>query len=349
MMRLRMTRREWLASMAALAYSARGRPAFAAAAAFKPTPALLDAARAEGRLMLYTAEFIEVIQETLAAFNKRFPFVKVDVLRLSGGQLITRVQTEAAAGKLAADVVDHSDAALMKRIEDLFQDYAPPNARDYTRNALVSPKLWPTLAPGWSIAYNSELVKNPPRTWMDLCKPEYGDGQIGQVIGPSGGTTWCRIMFERQVLGENYWAKQAATKPRLYPSGAPLSDALVRGEVAIAPLLYDIVYPKKKEGAPLGILFPKEGVPVSYYATGIPKTAKNVNAARLYLDWVLSPEGQEFSTVQHGDFSVLISPPAAPQGFDPKTDKIWVPEFNKSQELHDKWLADWNRVYGYRQ
>ena len=38
-----------------------------------------------------------------------------------------------------------------------------------------------------------------------------------QVFAQSGGTTWTRIMFERQVLGEDYWAKQAATHPVLYP------------------------------------------------------------------------------------------------------------------------------------
>ena len=62
------------------------------------------------------------------AFNKRFPFVKIEMVRAPGGQLITRIKTEAAAGKLRADVVDHSDRALMAELQDLFQDYAPPNA-----------------------------------------------------------------------------------------------------------------------------------------------------------------------------------------------------------------------------
>ena len=90
------------------------------------------------------------------------------MVRAPGGQLITRIKTEAAAGKLAADVVDHSDRGLMQGIADLFQDYAPPNAADYRRDVLVSPKLWPRVTLGWSIAYNTELVKNPPKTWMDL-------------------------------------------------------------------------------------------------------------------------------------------------------------------------------------
>src|SRR5947209_4863668 len=226
------------------------------------SPELIAAAKAEGRLVYYTANFAEVEQQVIKAFNKRFPEIKVEMVRAPGGQLITRVKTEAAAGKLIADVVDHSDRALMLPLADLFQDYAPPNAADYNPDAQISPKLWPRATLVWSIAYNTELVKNPPKSWMDLTKPEY-DKMTGKVFAQSGGTTWTRIMFERQVLGEDYWAKQAATHPILYPSGAPMSDSMVRGEVAIGPLLYNACYPKQKEGAPLKAVFPPEGVPAN--------------------------------------------------------------------------------------
>src|SRR5437867_10256313 len=106
-------------------------------------PELIAAAKKEGRLVYYTANFAEVEQEVIAAFNKRFPFVKIEMVRAPGGQLITRVKTEAAAGKLAADVVDHSDRGLMLEIENQFADYAPPNAADYIAEVLVSPKFWP--------------------------------------------------------------------------------------------------------------------------------------------------------------------------------------------------------------
>src|ERR1044071_7987604 len=92
---------------------------------------LVEAAKKEGRLVFYTANFAEVEQEVIKAFNKRFPDIKVEMVRAPGGQLITRVKTEAAANKLAADVVDHSDRALMSALTDLFQDYAPPNVADY--------------------------------------------------------------------------------------------------------------------------------------------------------------------------------------------------------------------------
>jgi iron(III) transport system substrate-binding protein len=332
-----------MAACAALAF------AIPAAAQNFGSPELIAAARKEGRLVYYTANFAEVEQETIKAFNKRFPEIKVEMVRAPGGQLITRVKTEAAAGKLVADVIDHSDRALMQPLVDLFQDYAPPNAADYRPDALISPKLWPRATIAWSIAYNSALLKNPPTSWMDLTKPEYGPKKVGQVIAASGGTTWTRVMFERQVLGEDYWKKQAATAPVLYPSGAPTSDSLVRGEILMAPLLYNIVYTKMKDGAPIKIFFPPEGSPVNPYASGIPKTAKNPNAAKLFLNWNLSIEGQTYMIKEQGNLTSLKNPPAYPEGFDPKKVKLWFPKFDEYVKLHAAWIEEWNKTYNYRQ
>ena len=317
---------------------------------FNPPASLVEAARKEGRFTYYTAAFAEVEQETINLFNKRYPFIRVEMVRASGGQLITRVRTEASQNKLEADVLDHSDRAQVKSLEELFADYAPPNADDYLPGALVSKKLWPRITPGWCIAYNSELVKNPPKTWMDLTRGDlYKPGTIAQVIAPSGGTTWTRVMFERQVLGEDYWARQAATKPALYPSGAPLSDAMVRGEVEIAPLVYNVIYTKQRDGAPVQTFFPPEGIPIVPYATGIPKTAKSPNAAKLFLDWSMSDEGQIHSIKDHGNLTSLKTPPYNPPGFDPKVAKLWVPKFEEFESLRTTWIPEWNKTFGYRQ
>jgi iron(III) transport system substrate-binding protein len=320
----------------------------AAAQNFGP-PELIAAAKQEGRLVYYTANFAEVEQEVIKAFNKRFPEIKVEMVRAPGGQLITRVKTEAAAGKLAADVVDHSDRALMSELVDLFQDYAPPNGDDYLPASRISPKLWPRATLVWSIAYNSALVNTPPKSWMDLTKSEYANKQIGQVFAASGGTTWTRVMFERQVLGEDYWAKQAATNPVLYPSGAPMADALVRGEISMGPLLYNAIYPKQKDGAPVEIFFAPEGAPVNPYASGVPKTATHPNAAKLFLNWCLSQEGQTFMIKELGNLTSLEVPPVYPPGFDPKVVKVWLPNFGEYVKLHAAWIEEWNKTYGYRQ
>jgi iron(III) transport system substrate-binding protein len=313
------------------------------------SPELIAAAKKEGKVTYYTANFAEVEQEVIKAFNKRFPEIKIEMVRAPGGQLITRIKTEAAANKLTADVVNHSDRGLMLDIQDMFMDYAPPNAADYRTDVLISPKLWPGATIAWSIAYNTALIKNPPKTWMDLTKPEYKGKQIGEVIAPSGGTTWTRVMFERQVLGEDYHAKEAAQDVVMYPSGAPASDALVRGEVSIAPLLYNIIFTKIKEGAPAEAIFPPEGVPINPYADGIPKTAPNPNAAKLFMNWRLSKEGQTFMITELGNVTSLKEPPVYPKGWDPKVVKVWVPDFKEYSTLRDKWVEDWNKTFKYRQ
>jgi iron(III) transport system substrate-binding protein len=320
----------------------------AAAQNFGP-PELIEAAKKEGKFTFYTANFAEVEQEVIKAFNKRFPEIKVEMVRAPGGQLITRVKTEAAAGKLAADIVDHSDRGLMKEIENLFQDYAPPNAADYLPDSRVSAKLWPRITVGWAIAYNPALVKNPPKSWMDLTKPEYKGKQIGTVIAPSGGTTWTRAMFERQVLGEDYWKKHAANEIVLFPSGAPTADALVRGEISIAPSLYQIVYTKQRDGAPVEIVFPPEGVPIIPFATGVTATAKNPNAAKLFLNWCLSAEGQTYMIKELGNLTSLKQVPFYPKGLDPKTVKFWLPNFEEFEKFRTSWIDEWNKTFNYRQ
>jgi iron(III) transport system substrate-binding protein len=345
---MKLSRRQSLASLASLGLIARFGPA-RAAKPFTPDPALVAAANKEGAMVLYTASLTEVVQETINVFNKSFPNIRVNMVRASGGQLITRIRSEAASNKLEADVIDHSDRGQSKSIEELFAAYTPPNAADYMPETLVSPKLWPTTTPSWCLAWNPEIMNNPPKTWMDLCKPEYAGGKIGQVIAPSGGTTWTRIMFERQVLGEDYWAKQAATQPKLFPSSAPLCDAVIRGEVSVGPILMSIVYGKKKDGAPIDMVYPPEGVPITPYGTGIAASARHPNAAKLWMDWALSDDGQIAAIRDQGNVTSMKVPPIPIPVYDDKIDKLWTPKFADFETLHDAWLADWNKAYGYRQ
>ncbi|GAC1346169.1 MAG: ABC transporter substrate-binding protein [Acetobacteraceae bacterium] len=299
---------------------------------------------------MYTASFSEPEQEFADFFNKRFPFVKIELVRASGGQLITRVRTEAASGKLVADIVDHSDRALMKSIEDIFLDYAPPNAADYLEAARISSKLWPRITPTWCIAYNTELTKTPPKSWTDLTRTDvYGPGVIGQVIAPSGGTTWTRILFERQKVDANYWTKQAATKPTLFPSSAPGSDAVVRGEVQVMPLVVNGIYGKRRDGAPVELVFPTEGIPLVPYASGIPKVSAHPNAARLFLDFCLSAEGQTFTMKQQGNLTSLKVAPTSIKGFDPAVTPVWLPKQEDFETLRNAYIDEWNKIYGYRQ
>ena len=131
--------------------------------------------------------------------------------------------------------------------------------------------------------------------------------------------------------------------------GAPCSDAVVRGEIMIAPLIYNIVYPKKRDGAPLDAIYAPEGIPIVPYGSGITVNARHPNAAKLYMDWILSDEGQAMSIRDQGNLTSLKNPPLTPDMFDPAKSKPWVPEFGPFQSLHDGWIEEWNKIYGYRQ
>ena len=94
---------------------------------------------------------------------------------------------------------------------------------------------------------------------------------------------------------------------------------------------------------------PPEGVPVNPYATGIPKTAAHPNAAKLYLNWCLSKEGQTFMIKEQGNLTSLKEAPVYPEGFDPKIEKAWYPKFDEYVKLHADWVAQWDKTFGYRQ
>ena len=184
----------------------------------------------------------------------------------------------------------------------------------------------------WSIAYNTELVKNPPKTWMDLTKPEY-DKKTGQVFAPSGGTTWTRIMFERQVLGEDYWAKQAATQSDPLSVGrADVGRDGARRSRDGRRCSTTRSTRNRRTARRSKIFFPPEGAPVNPYATGIPKTAANPNAAKLFLNWCLSKEGQAFMIKELGNLTSLKEPPFYPEGFDPEGRQGLVAEVRRVRE-----------------
>ena len=106
----------------------------------------------------------------------------------------------------------------------------------------------------------------------------------------------------------------------------------MRGEVSIAPLLYNIIYTKIVEGAPAEAIFAPEGVPIIPYADGITKTAKSPNAAKLFMNWRLSKEGQAFQIAKLGNITSMKEPPSFPKGWDPKVIKVWVPNFDAVRE-----------------
>lgn len=320
----------------------------ALAAEFTPAPALVEAARKEGAVVLYTANQLESEQLNAKKFNERFPGINIEIVRAPGSRLIARIDAEAASGKLGADIVEFSDSGLAKSYENLLIDYAPPNADKYPASVrAISAKMWPKTSWGYVLSYNKALVKNPPKSWAELGKPEFKE-KLGWIPAGAGGTTWTLSMWQRQVLGEDAWKAIAAKQPTMYPSDAPLLAALTRGEVRVAPLKTNSIIPPMQEGAPIGIVYPSDGMPVTVAVAGISKTAPHPNAARLYLDWILSDEGQKEWVQGSGGVTVLEGG-SQPAGAETAKVQYWLPDVEQYARLRDSWVAEWNNVFNYRQ
>lgn len=324
-------------------------PALAADAAAFGGEELVKAASEEGKVVVYTANQLESEQLLAEKFEERFPEITVEVVRAPGSQLFTRVQTEAAAGQLGADVIEMSDRGLAKEIEDLYADYAPPNANDYPKEHAVSDRLWPKTSWAYVIAYNPQLVDAPPAGWADLVEPSF-EPKLGILPAGSGGTPWTLAMFQRKQFGEDYWKNYAAKEPRLYPSDSPMASALIRGEVQVAPLKSNTIIPLMGQGAPIQIVYPEDGIPVTPSAAGVAKAAKHPNAARLYLNWALSPEGQAAWVEGSGGVSVMSGDTPLPEGAEASDMKaVWIPPADEYASLRSSWVEQWNEIFDYRQ
>ncbi len=251
--------------------------------------------------------------------------------------------TEYAAGKLVADVIVMSDRGLMRREmkAGIIGRHTPPTDDKYTAPGRIAGQVYPGTAYLYLIAYNPMLVKNPPKNWKDLVHPRF-KGQIGLVPAELGGTPWATALFQYQVLGGNsdsYWKKLAAQKPRFFTSAGQIGKTLVNGESPVGVALDVVSLGDIKRGAPVKYVYPEEGVVSILMNYAITTVVKNKNAAKLWLNWSLSREGQEVWTKQIGGLSARtdIAPPeSAPKGV-----KMWTANEQDSVSLRDSYTTRW--------
>ena len=255
------------------------------------------------------------------------------MVRAPGGQLITRIKTEAAAGKLAADVVNHSDRGLMLELADLFQDYTPPNAADYRPDALVSPKLWPGVTLGWAIAYNTAAgeeraqdldgshqariqgqADRPGRRPVgrhDLDPHHVRAPGAGRGLLEEAGGARHRALSVRRADSPTRWcAARSRSRRCSTTSSTPRSSKARRPRRSSRP--------RACRSSPT--------------PTASPRPRKSPNAAKLFMNWRLSKEGQAFAIKKLGNITSLKEPPAFPKGWDPEGDQGLGAEVRRVRE-----------------
>ena len=306
MRRYRFTRRHVLKGTSALAAGAIGGTIFAEPLRAAPppaeaiTPALIAAAKQEGKLAFYTAMDLAFAQRLGKKFEETYPGIAVRVERSGAERIFTRIGQEYSSNIHAVDVVNTADQAhcIVWNRNNWLQPYLPedvakhfdktyydPDARNITTRILISP-----------IAYNTNLVKKEeaPKSFADLLDPKW-TGKIVKAHPSYSGTIMNATFQIARDLGWGYLEKLAKQKIMQVQSATDTPKKISLGERAVmADGAGYLVIRYKEQGQPVDIVYPQEGCPLATGPSAIFKAAPNPNAARLFQNWMHSREAQQF-------------------------------------------------------
>jgi iron(III) transport system substrate-binding protein len=302
------------------------------------------AAKKEGRVVVYGSVVPQAMEELHKSFEKKYD-IKVDYWRGSSTSVAERAQTEWRAGRPSFDVVESSwDVMVLMKQEGIFGPYIPPSAEKFPEqfkenDALITP--WRILP--ISILYNTDLVKSAevPKTLEHLLEPKW-KGKIS-LPDPSRHTTTAKFLWNlKKLMGpkwRDYAKSLAAQQPLLVESLAPVTPAIIKGEAQVG-IAY-IKFVKQYKGPISYVTLEKYLSDPNHLALGA--KAARPNAARLYIEYAVSADGQRI-IAQDGEF--VLSPGVYPpiQGAE-KVAPNMVPMDNPTKEEARSLTSEFRQIF----
>lgn len=297
-----------LATVAAFAASlAAVSPGTAGAQGVPPAlKGLYDAAVKEGGGVTIYSQIVPTTLEALSQqWNRNFPGVRLEYVRLTTAPLIERVNAEFASGKPVADVIMVSDVVWP---EDLFKagriaeyrlpDYAVYPAAYKRDNYYFVSQLYVS-----GILYNPRRIQGAdvPKTYMDVLK----FGKRAALADPRAGGGNASIMFgTMQLFGEAFWKQAAAAGVQYSQSVADATPRVLSGDIAASIHTHSFAACEEAAGKPIKIVYPQEGVWSTLAVTFGTKGAPHPRGAELFLAYMMSDEGQSFINTRDCTYSV---------------------------------------------
>ena len=320
-----------------------GTPALAA------DPALIAAAKKEGELTWYTTQIVNQFARPAAeAFQKKYG-VRVNYIRADSNEVTLRLQNEGKAGRVMADVFDGTGATAALKAANLVAKYIPESANRLPDRYKDKDGYWVAtnlyvLTPG----FNTDLVKKgtQPRTFEDLLDPRWrGKIAWNSSVTPSGAAGFVGVVlahmgqekglaYLRQLSGQKIVGLQVAARQVL--------DQVIAGEYAIALNIFNnhaVISAMK--GAPSAWI-PMEPALAVFSCLSLTAGAPRPNAGKLFIDFLMSEEGQKL----YRDADYLPVDPAV-QPKDPALrpgDATFRAVFMTPEEIHDN-LPKWGAIY----
>ncbi len=257
----------------------------------EPSEPLVAGAKQEGKLVVYASATAPQLQMYFAAFNKRYPFIKTEYFRTGKQKLVSKILFEEQARQRVADVIHTSviETHILKK-RGALSKYVPREAASFPSQYRDPEGLWTSAyASGTLLGYNSRQVKRDdvPKTYEDLLNPRWKNS----IAIDANKIEWFAMLLK--LKGRAYMERLAALNPTLRDGNTLVLQLLAAGEFPIAAGVYEYsVEDLKTKGAPvewIGL----EPVITYTVAVSLPSHPNHPNAAKLFIEWLLSKEGQE--------------------------------------------------------
>ena len=267
-----------------------------------------------GTLRVYTSQPSDQMALVTNAFGKLYPAVKIDLFRSGTTEVMNKLAAEFAAGRPQADVVLIADAVTATELKNDGRLYtysdAPvgkaPAALIDSDHTFFGTKLITT-----GIVYNTHLVKIAPKSWNDLLAPAAAAKTIlPDPLYSGAAAIYVGTMVQQPAFGWKYFETLAKNGAIAGQSNGSVIESVARGEKAYGIIIDYMAFNAKAKGSPVDFVFPVEGVSAISQPVAILKTTQNLEAAKAFVDWQLSPEAQAQSVAQ-GYFPIFpdVAPP----------------------------------------
>jgi iron(III) transport system substrate-binding protein len=315
---------------------------------------LYEAAKKEGGEMTwYTAHSDDITAQALGrSFEGLYPGLKVNVLRTTAQVAYQRITQEIKASAIQCDVLSSTDLghSVELKAKGAFEKYVPENSAkvlDIYKGYDPDGYFHVTSAGMIGIGYNTAKVKaaDAPKNWTDLLDPKWKDNIALGHPGFSGYVgTWALTL--RNKYGWEFFEKLAKNNPRVGRSINDTVTMLNAGESAVAgsgPV--GTLLDSLKKGNPLAMIYPTDGTVLIIAPSSIMKGAKHPNAARLFMEFLMS-EGASRIWVEHHTESMrpeVSAVAGAVSAKDLKTIRPTVAEITKGVP---EVIKQWRETFG---
>jgi iron(III) transport system substrate-binding protein len=316
--------------------------------------ALHDAAQKEGgELTWYTAHSDDITAQALGrTFEARYPGMKLNVLRTTAQVAYQRVTQELKAGAIQCDVFSSTDLghSVELKMKGAFDKYIPENASkvlDIYKNYDPDGYYFVTSAGLIGIGYNLSKVKeaDAPKNWTDLLDPKWRDQIALGHPGFSGYVgTWALTL--RKQYGWGFFESLAKNNLRVGRSINDTVTMLNAGESSIAgsgPV--GTLLDSAKKGNPLAMVYPTDGTVLIIAPSSIMKGSKHPNAARLFMEFLLSVEASKI-WVEHFNESIRSEVSPAQGARAAKDLKIIRPTVEEITKGVPEVIKQWRNTFG---